>query len=230
AGLVILERKIASEAFYNSEERFPPPQCYPETRTVVQDTIQAWAEAPGPAPGVMWLYGPAGAGKSAVAQTMAERWASSHELGASFFFARWRVGGSSGKTLFPTIAYQLATHFSWLKGPIGRAVQADPVICEKALEQQARVLIQEPFLGLDSANPSGRPHLVIVDGLDECDNKATQSRIVQIISRILVNGAVPLRFLICSRPDDEPGKRLPVKFINFASSCTRYRELTGIPI
>ncbi|KAJ7845298.1 hypothetical protein B0H13DRAFT_1476554, partial [Mycena leptocephala] len=48
------------------------PQCHPHTRTAVQGTIQAWADEDSAAPSVMWLYGPAGAGKSAIAQTMAE--------------------------------------------------------------------------------------------------------------------------------------------------------------
>ncbi|KAJ7847241.1 hypothetical protein B0H14DRAFT_3138568 [Mycena olivaceomarginata] len=101
----LLQRNIAGDALHNSEQRFPPPLCHPDTRTAVQSTIQVWAaDRDHQAPSVMWLYGPAGAGKSAVAQSMAENWAADNLLAASYFFARWRAGGSSGKTLFPTIA------------------------------------------------------------------------------------------------------------------------------
>ncbi|KAJ7813332.1 hypothetical protein B0H13DRAFT_1665562, partial [Mycena leptocephala] len=109
-------------------------QCHPHTRTAVQGTIQAWADEDSAAPSVMWLYGPAGAGKSAIAQTMAERWApmaAGAKIWCCFFFARWRVGGSSGKSLFPTIAYQFARHIPGIRGSIGLAVEGNPAICER---------------------------------------------------------------------------------------------------
>ncbi|KAJ7122229.1 hypothetical protein C8R44DRAFT_164164, partial [Mycena epipterygia] len=161
--------------------------------------METWAHEGDEGPGVMWLYGPAGAGKSAVAQTMAERWATADELAAAFFFARWRVGGSSGKSLFSTIAYQLAMHIRQLREPIGLAVEADPAICDKALEEQARTLIANPLKGLDTE--ADRPYLVIIDGLDECDSKAMQSRIIHTIFQMLADSNLPLRFLVCSRPE-----------------------------
>ncbi|KAJ7645215.1 hypothetical protein DFH06DRAFT_1212693 [Mycena polygramma] len=198
-GISILQRGICGDAFYNSEQRFPPPQCHPNTRTAVQNTIQAWSAAC--TPRVMWLYGPAGGGKSAIAQTMAERWADAECLGAAFFFARWREGGSSGKTLFPTIAYQLALHIPQLRTSIGRAVEEDPAICDKALEEQARVLIVNPVSGLLDHDHGPSPYLVIIDGLDECAGTAVQSRIIQAVFRICTDNSLPLRFLICSRPE-----------------------------
>ncbi|KAJ7662564.1 hypothetical protein DFH06DRAFT_1190329 [Mycena polygramma] len=199
SGISILQRGICGDAFYNSEQRFPPPQCHPNTRTAVQNTIQAWADAQC-TPRVMWLYGPAGGGKSAIAQTMAERWAGAEELGAAFFFARWREGGSSGKTLFPTIAYQLALHIPQLRASIGRAVEGDPAICDKSLEEQARVLIVQPMSGLVHDHDH-RPYLVIIDGLDECAGRMVQSRIIQTVFHICTDNSLPLRFLICSRPE-----------------------------
>ncbi|KAJ7652818.1 hypothetical protein DFH06DRAFT_1205782, partial [Mycena polygramma] len=194
----ILQRSLCGDAFYNSERRFPPPQCHPNTRTAVQDTIQSWAGA-ARAPRVMWLYGPAGGGKSAIAQTMAERWTEAECLGAAFFFARWRIGGSSGKTFFPTIAYQLAQHIPALRKPISEAVEGDPAVCDKSLEEQARVLLRNPVAGLPADNR--KPYLVIVDGLDECEGKPAQSRIIRAIFHISANNTLPLRFLICSRPE-----------------------------
>ncbi|KAJ6556396.1 hypothetical protein B0H19DRAFT_1152495 [Mycena capillaripes] len=198
-GITILQRHICGDAFYNSEQRFPPPQCHPNTRTEVQNTVQSWADEPHEAPSVMWLYGPAGAGKSAIAQTMAERWAESEDLAAAFFFARWRVGGSAGKTLFPTIAYQLALHIPQLRASIGRAVEEDPAICDKSLEEQAAVLIVQPMSGLRTEVDN--PYLVVVDGLDECEGKPVQSRIIKTIFRMCANDNLPLRFFICSRPE-----------------------------
>ncbi|KAJ7684460.1 hypothetical protein DFH06DRAFT_970873 [Mycena polygramma] len=179
AGINILQRYICGDAFHNSEMRYPPPRCHPNTRTVVQNALQSWAEAGHQAPGVTWLCGPAGTGKSALAQTMADRWASEGTLGAAFF-AKWRVGGNSGKSLFPTIAYQLALHNPQLRNSIGLAVEADPAICDRALEEQARVLIIDPIRELEDVG-ARMPCLAIIDGLDECDGALMQRRIVEII-------------------------------------------------
>ncbi|KAJ7879495.1 hypothetical protein B0H14DRAFT_1603619 [Mycena olivaceomarginata] len=199
-GISLLQRNISGDSLHNSEQCFPPPLCHPDTRTSVQNIIQVWAaDTDHQAPSFMWLYGPAGAGKSAVAQSMAENWAAENQLAASFFFARLRAGSSSAKSLFPTIAYQLALHDPGLRTSIGLAVEADPAICHKSLEDQVDALLVNP-IALLPTRPS-RPYLVIIDGLDECNSKPTQSRIIKIIFQTIVETGLPMRFLICSRPE-----------------------------
>ena len=88
-GFELLQRDVAAGAFYNSGERANPPRCHPNTRTAVINKIMNWIfgleedrEAV-----IMWLNGAAGAGKSAIAQTIAER---CHNLGlllSSFVFS-----------------------------------------------------------------------------------------------------------------------------------------------
>jgi hypothetical protein len=57
AGISLLQRNISGDALHNSEQRFPPPQCHPNTRIAVQTTIQRWAaDTDSQAPSVMWLY------------------------------------------------------------------------------------------------------------------------------------------------------------------------------
>ena len=52
-----------------------------------------WIEDDNPDGSVFWIYGPAGAGKSAIAQTLAELiQASGGSYGGSFFFSRGKVG------------------------------------------------------------------------------------------------------------------------------------------
>ncbi|KAK1230262.1 hypothetical protein PQX77_006651, partial [Marasmius sp. AFHP31] len=46
------------------------------------------------------------------------------------------------------------------------------------------------------------PNLVIIDGLDECGDEQTQQRVLSMIqSAFLASPNLPLRFLICSRPE-----------------------------
>ena len=46
-----------------------------------------------------------------------------------------------------------------------------------------------------------RPYLVIIDGLDECHDKATQQLILQLLCETITVHKLPLRFLIGSRPE-----------------------------
>lgn len=54
---------------------------------------------------VLWMYGPAGAGKSAIAQSIAELCEAL--LAASFFFSRTAAGRSDSSRLVATIVWQL---------------------------------------------------------------------------------------------------------------------------
>ncbi|KAF8961812.1 hypothetical protein BDZ97DRAFT_1663668, partial [Flammula alnicola] len=59
-------------AFHNSDERFDPPKCHPGTRVAVIKRIMDWVESLEISYPMLWLHGPAGAGKSAIAQMIAE--------------------------------------------------------------------------------------------------------------------------------------------------------------
>ncbi len=56
---------------------------------------------------IMWLYGPAGAGKSAILQTIAEKCTVLDILLASFFFSRSDGTRNHPDSLVATIAYQI---------------------------------------------------------------------------------------------------------------------------
>ena len=57
---------------------------------------------------VFWLNGLAGTGKSTIAQTFAEITFADGILGASFFCSRDSEARSNLKSIFPTLAFQLA--------------------------------------------------------------------------------------------------------------------------
>ena len=103
-GLNILEEHVALDAFHNSAERFDPPKCYPKTQEAILAKIEAWVKER-PENGdtlVLWMYGPAGAGKSAIAQSIAELCEAL--LAAAFFFSRTSVGRNGSSRLVATIS------------------------------------------------------------------------------------------------------------------------------
>ncbi|KAJ6553250.1 hypothetical protein B0H19DRAFT_949274 [Mycena capillaripes] len=69
-GIQILHRAVALEALYDSAESFPQPKCHPQTGTKLLKNLYQWATEPDSTYTIRWLHGPAGAGKSAVMQTL----------------------------------------------------------------------------------------------------------------------------------------------------------------
>ncbi|KAJ7728624.1 hypothetical protein B0H16DRAFT_240531 [Mycena metata] len=217
AGLHILHRAIAGDAFHDSAERYPQPQCHPDTRTKLLEVLSEWAHSMGPVvtrpvgpfhdwptlseeppkSHILWLHGPAGAGKSAVAQSVCQKLQDEGRLGGAFFFKRGHPSRGNAKKLFPTIAYQLAFLLPELKRHISHAIENDPAIVDRSLSTQLHGLILDPCrkAQLVDAVP------IIIDGLDECDGENVQQAILRAISRALSQESVPLLFLVASRPE-----------------------------
>ena len=150
-----------------------------------------------------WLYGPAGAGKTAILQAIAEFLCSpsgsGQNLGGSFFFSRGKNGRDQGHFLFSTIAYQLALKVPGLRQHVNRIMESDPTLHTKSMVVQLQNLIVDAFH--DLSPPPQRSYLVIIDGLDECHDKATQQLILRLLCEVITVHKLPLRFLIGSRPE-----------------------------
>ena len=155
---------------------------------------------------IMWLYGPAGARKSAITQTLAEQCAKEGLLLASFFFSRMFSSRSTTRSLIATIAYQVALAIPATKALIERAIDTNPMIFDQSFETQLSQLLFQPLRQLSLAGPLTKdlPILVIIDGLDECHDPRVQCNILDAISSLATLRAqrgISLRVLIASRPE-----------------------------
>ncbi|RXW20767.1 hypothetical protein EST38_g5079 [Candolleomyces aberdarensis] len=219
--LQYLKEHAATGAMHDSDERFPPPLCHPGTREVVIYRILDWyGYQAGPAKPIMWVYAPAGYGKTAIAGTISEKLEEKlgeldfNPLGATFFFWRTSTERNSPARFIITLAYQLFISIPNLAPHIENAVKRNPMILTKTLVVQLKKLIIDPFKALgDTTDMSNR--LIIIDGLDECinsdresrvdkqyaeDQETVQMRILDLI-RSLASHHFPLSFLILSRPE-----------------------------
>ena len=162
-----------------------------------------WIHAESSASFFFWLYGPAGAGKTAILQAIAEILGSlsgsGENFGGSFFFSRGKKGRDKGHFLFSTIAYQLALKVPGLRQHVNRIMDSDPTLHTKSMDVQLQALIVDAFQYLSP--PPQRSYLVIIDGLDECHDKATQQMILRLLCETITVHKLPLRFLIGSRPE-----------------------------
>ncbi|PPQ86055.1 hypothetical protein CVT25_002236 [Psilocybe cyanescens] len=195
-------------ALHNSGDRFDPPKCHPNTRTAVLQNLMDWFIGEfGWDNFVLWLYGPAGAGKSAIAQTFAEQCAAKNRLLASFFFSRSDLSRNNEKGLVATLAYQLWFHMPESRPIVEAAIDNNPAIFLLNFDTQFRTLFLDPLLQLSRTGrfSSGIPFpsLIIIDGLDECDGADIQNTILNTISNELQHhcSTLPFRLLISSRPE-----------------------------
>ncbi|KAJ7759288.1 hypothetical protein B0H14DRAFT_2634457 [Mycena olivaceomarginata] len=190
----ILLRAVSLEALYDSVEIYPQPRCHPETRKQLLDDLYYRAIDPHSGYQIQWLHGPAGAGKSAVMQTLCGRLEDAGKLYGSFFFKRDHPGRGHAKMLFATLAYQLTLHWDDLKRPISTTVEADPSIVEQGMDVQLRELIVRPCQSL----PKTPDVVLVIDGLDECEGHTVQREILHLIASI-----PGLRIVIASRPEPQ---------------------------
>ncbi|PPQ84635.1 hypothetical protein CVT25_015555 [Psilocybe cyanescens] len=205
-GFERLQEHVAHAAFHDSGERFDPPKCHPNTRVAIIKRITDWISGLNKDTRealIMWLYGAAGSGKSAIAQTIAEILDDQHFVLASFFFWRYDPQRGSAKLLVTTLAYQLAVKLPPVfRERLNMAFENDPLITTRSLEAQFKALVREPLFELLHSGFSTNNHIVvIIDGLDECDDPKFQARIVDLSFKLLHSRDLPLKILIASRPE-----------------------------
>ncbi|KAF9473523.1 hypothetical protein BDN70DRAFT_843397, partial [Pholiota conissans] len=194
----------APSALHNSKARFDPPKCHPKTRVAILEYLVEWIFGRNdPEALIMWLYGPFGAGKSAILQTIAERCADTNSLLASFFFGRSDPTRNHIKPLIPTIACQIAITIPEIKPYVEGAIELDPFLLDKSLATQFQLLVVTPLQALVSSGnlKPGSPRLIIIDGLDECEDPKMQSMALSVIADAFRSQNLPLRFLLASRPE-----------------------------
>ena len=193
-------------ALFNSLERqeCDSPKCHPNTRVAVINRLIQWIKGEIEDDAlIMWLYGAAGAGKSAIAYTLAELCHNCGWLLASFFF--WKSSGERNNVgrFIATIAYQVIQAIPASRELIEAIVNSDPYIFNQSIDVQLAKLIIEPIHELHSRGMifDISPLVLIIDGLDECRGNGVQSGIVKSLAVAFHHFPLRIRILITSRPE-----------------------------
>jgi hypothetical protein len=173
---------------------------------------------------ILWLTGPAGAGKTAIAGSIAD---TCHELGilaGSFFFASFTGSERrrSKRYLMATLVYHLILPLDGqhpLRRAILSAIQQDPSIFRRQLREQVKVLLVKPFSDTrHQFNATSLPSAFVIDGLDEVEaagssraekdshearlgNEKDQEEILSAQLYATCDRNFPFRFVIASRPE-----------------------------
>jgi len=201
AGFKILTKAAVPSAFYDYHgHEFDVPRCHENTRVAIRDKIGEWVLAFKLAVIIMWLYGAAGAGKSAIARTMSEILHARRQLLATFFFSRADSSRNNIKSVIPTLAYKICLSIPEARPLIAAAIEHDPHIFHSPIHYQFKHLIVEPLQQLSRQGVT-YPTVIVIDGLDECLNHEERSALLHAISANAGNFFAPLKFLITSRPE-----------------------------
>ncbi|KAJ8078532.1 hypothetical protein PM082_012815 [Marasmius tenuissimus] len=193
-------------ASHTAEQQYERGECLEGTREEVIRIIREWLLAKKHLP-ICWLTGAAGVGKSAIAMTLAKSCEEDGCLVSSFFFFRSDPKRDNPSALALTVAHGLVSTRPFMRSVVEQRISKDPRILEAKLEDQFCELILKTVM---KRNWQRRllsafvkvPDIVIIDGLDECGDENTQSRILStIVSAFQQAPHFPLRFLICSRPE-----------------------------
>ena len=189
---------------HNSKERYDAPKCLPDTRKAVLSDITSWILDRSKKTCILWLSAPAGSGKSAILQQIADVYHNSGGLSASFFFSRAAMERNRETFLIATLASQLATSVPATKPLIEAAIERDPSIFHRVLSEQMLRLVVYPLVYASLHPESGPPWptLLVIDGLDECNGGERQAEILRILRMALLQlkSSLPtLYLLIASR-------------------------------
>ncbi|RXW17514.1 hypothetical protein EST38_g8339 [Candolleomyces aberdarensis] len=223
-GWEILQKHIAPNALHNSSARYDAPKCDEDTRVEVTGEIMEFIKDHGHPKQLLCMTGAAGAGKSALQQTIAKCCAEDNILGAAYFISAADPSRNKASTIVLTIAYQLGSNHPTLQHFVAAAVERDPLIFSRSLKTQMDVLVVRPFESLRRSQEydvSIFPYAILIDGLDECQDEpdepgiATnlgrveikhkgedrQAELLSAIKNSLLKNDLPFRIFIASRPE-----------------------------
>jgi len=180
-GLDNLRPFVSFDALFDSSSQDPQRRVHPGTRESVLKQMRDWVDNPNMSQPILWLHGPAGAGKSAIAQTLSRSY-DREKLSATFFFFRSDTSRNNGNLLFPTLAWQLAKSIPGARDHIANELNDDPDIPTKAIEDQFEHLISRPLQSMAAAAAASKSRaqqsipVVLLDGIDECLDESMQKR------------------------------------------------------
>ena len=200
-------------------------RCDPGTRLEVVAQIERWLDgSDAERAAICWLSGPAGYGKSALAQTIAERYAKEGRLLGCFFFLRGAGERSLISRLIPTLAHQVSLSLPAVKPLLEKAIRNEPAMLgpSVSLAHQFQKLIIEPIHSATSnifsifslSSYFAKQKVFVIDALDECNDKAEMAAFIDVLlnafpvrSYFPGRSYLPFRMLLTSRVEEHIRKK-----------------------
>ncbi|KAG9121214.1 hypothetical protein FRC07_002928 [Ceratobasidium sp. 392] len=178
----------------------PSRRCVAGTRIYVIDRLAGWARRSDPGPGLAWLHGPAGFGKSSIATSVCLDLNEERALASSFFCKRDSPELRDPRRVLATIAYGLALRYDPYKVAAVAAIREDPELHSRHLQPLYDALLGKPLQTLARRSWPSSILVILVDALDECGDTTTRRQLLVALRSL--SRLVPwLKVVLTSRPD-----------------------------
>ncbi|KAF8648778.1 hypothetical protein AX16_006173 [Volvariella volvacea WC 439] len=194
----MLRMLAVPNAMHTGKVRADPLKCDPNTRQAVIEDIIVWIEDGERTHSILFLCGPAGIGKSAIAKTIADRLDeldSGAKVAGSFFFFKGDPQRSNLDKFVLTIAYQLSLALEEVGVVMDEVIEQDLQVLSADIAEQWKKLVVETVNAVQKIPPA----VIIVDGLDECGDESQQKMLLDLIASC--GPHFPIAFLITGRPE-----------------------------
>ena len=164
------------------------------------------------------MTGGAGSGKSTIAYSVTRHFDGQEEeeeggilqdapkiLGANFFCSRQFEETRQKRNIIPTIVDQLARQSQPYANTLLNANKFDSV---NTTSKQMKDLLVDPWMmsGLSDHHAKSHPLLVVVDALDEIEDRGGSAFLEELLRMIYKSHLQGIKFLITSRPDADLAK------------------------
>ncbi len=200
-GFKHLQAHVAPTA-YATQQAGDAPMCHPNTRTAVLDDIWNWIFAfTTRIHCVLWLYGAAGAGKSAICRSMVDRCLREQVIIARFFFFRADPSRNTINPVVATLVNQLIKQIPGLESIVIPLIRLDSLIFKHSFATQFEMLIYEPLRQLHRESPFQQAIVLLLDGVDECDGEENQIMLINTLIDLLRSQDIPIIVLFASRTE-----------------------------
>jgi hypothetical protein len=193
-----LNPRMAAKTSYDDQGKLP---CDPNTRTAFRERIRNWVyDISSSSPGIFWLTGDPGSGKSALAASVARFCKDDDILWAQYFINRSIDQTTQPTKYFPSIARQLADRSPEVRHGIYSALQKEKSLLDNFSVHQAQNIFTSALKEAVRLDPS-KPVVVIIDGLDETDPKQVRNtaEVFRALFQDIPQGA---KVMITSRTDE----------------------------
>jgi hypothetical protein len=203
--------KYSERALHDHSENEKRPKCLEGTQVLPLQEVRDWCEADDDKM-ILWLHGMTGTGKSTIARTVAaavkaRKWTDGTavregtELAGTFFFWHGSDETNRAKFLIPTLAWCLVRAIPALKPYILEAVNDNPDITSKTRAVQWERLVFEPLSILNRSSPVTKHYLIVIDSLDECQDRQEVQRILELFAQLHGLPSAKIKILISRRSE-----------------------------
>ncbi|KIO17366.1 glycoside hydrolase family 3 protein, partial [Tulasnella calospora MUT 4182] len=168
--------------------------CFPGTRVEILERIDNWIRDSFTPDRVLWIRGMAGRGKSTIASTAVHNW--KYRASCAIFHFR-RGHNTLNARVVCALARQLGSSLiPEVRNAVLKSVQENEDIGDQRLDIQFQTLLVAPLAKLKRQL---HPILIVVDGLDECENPKDAIDFAQLINQHYSSFPTNVKFLLTCR-------------------------------